>query len=455
MILYIKQHKILAVILVIVILGGGYYAYSKLNSGTTETRYVLAAVQKGTLVASVSGSGQVSASNQINIQPQASGRVIYIGVQNGQRVKAGTLLVELDTTDAEKAIRNAQVSLDNAKLSFEKLQQSSADPELIKENAFTSISNTFLDLPNIMAGANIIINGTTLSTSQSNIGVYHDFVDTRDQDTVSLFILSASNDFATAQNDYNAALPSFKNTSIYADSTTTFNLLNQTVNTTKAISQALKSEQNLLDYLNDYASNHTGQGSKVLPSLVGTYRSNLQTYIGQINGHISDLINIQNTIKNAPLDIRSQELSIQQQENNLLDAQQNLSDYYIRAPFDGIVAKINVVVGDTASSNIVTFISSKSMAAISLNEVDVAKVKIGQKATLTFDAIPDLTITGNVSQIDTIGTVTQGVVTYNVQIAFDTQDDRVKSGMSISAAIITDTKQDVLLVPNCRSKSSR
>lgn len=205
-----------------------------------------------------------------------------------------------------------------------------------------------MDLPNVIVGANTIINGSALSVSQSNVGVYHDFVDARDIDTVALFISSASNDFATAQNDYNAALITFKNTSIYADSTTTVNLLNQTADTAKAISQALKSEQNLLDYINDYASNHTGRGSKILPALIGTYRGNLQTYINQNNGHISDLINIQNTIKNTPLDVKSQKLSVQQQENALLDAQQNLSNYYIRAPFDGVVAKINVVVGDMA-----------------------------------------------------------------------------------------------------------
>ncbi|MDD5433706.1 MAG: hypothetical protein PHE77_03610, partial [Candidatus Pacebacteria bacterium] len=61
------------------------------------------------------------------------------------------------------------------------------------------------------------------------------------------------------------------------------------------------------------------------------------------------------------------------------------------------------------------------MAEISLNEVDVAKVKIGQRAIITFDAIDELEITGKVEDVDTIGTVSQGVVSYNVKIIFDTQ----------------------------------
>ncbi len=67
---------------------------------------------------------------------------------------------------------------------------------------------------------------------------------------------------------------------------------------------------------------------------------------------------------------------------------------------------------------------------------------------MTFDAIDGLELTGRVAEVDTIGTVTQGVVNYAVKVLFDTQDDRVRPGMSVSVAIITDSKQDVIIVPN-------
>jgi HlyD family secretion protein len=123
-------------------------------------------------------------------------------------------------------------------------------------------------------------------------------------------------------------------------------------------------------------------------------------------------------------------------------------------PFDGVLAKVSVKKLDTIGSgtSVATLITTQKVAEISLNEVDVSKVKVGQKATLTFDAIPDLTITGLVAEIDSIGTVSQGVVTYNVKITFDTQDDRIKPGMSISSSIITDVRQDVLVVANSAIK---
>ncbi len=121
-----------------------------------------------------------------------------------------------------------------------------------------------------------------------------------------------------------------------------------------------------------------------------------------------------------------------------------------------MIAELNVKKGDSISSGaaIATLITKQQIAEIALNEVDAARVKIGQKATLTFDAVDNLSITGEVAEIDTLGTVSQGVVSYNVKIAFDVQDERIKPSMSVSVDIITESKRDVLLVPTSAVKSS-
>ncbi len=137
----------------------------------------------------------------------------------------------------------------------------------------------------------------------------------------------------------------------------------------------------------------------------------------------------------------------------LTSAIDNYNNTIVRAPFDGKVATLTAQkgvqvggqVGDLTAA--VTLITAQKIATISLNEVDVAKIKLGQKATLTFDALPDLTIAGQVTQIDNIGTVTQGVVNYNIQVSFLSDTDEVKSGMSARAAIILDTRPDVLVAP--------
>src|SRR5262249_21360975 len=143
------------------------------------------------------------------------------------------------------------------------------------------------------------------------------------------------------------------------------------------------------------------------------------------------------------------QLSIQQQQNSLAQAQTALSDYTISAPIAGTIADLNLHVGDTVGSGTsgATLITSDQIADLSLNEVDAAKVQVGQNATLTFDAIPNLSLTGTVSDVSPLGTVSQGVVSYDIKIAFTTQDPRVKAGMTVNADIQTAVHSNILEVP--------
>ena len=223
------------------------------------------------------------------------------------------------------------------------------------------------------------------------------------------------------------------------------------------------------------------QHNFTIPSTLPTHQSALDSYTNTTNSHLLNTLAIKRTIEDSEgaitnadrtiaekneslvklkagadaLDIQSQELAIRQRENALLDAKEKLADYVVRAPFDGIIAKADVKKGDSVSSGsiLATLITRQKLAEISLNEVDVAKVNVGGKATLTFDAVPDLTITGQVAELDQVGTISQGVVTYMITIAFDTQDDRVKTAMSVSAAIVTEARPHALLVPNSAVKS--
>ncbi|MBI4778907.1 efflux RND transporter periplasmic adaptor subunit [Candidatus Falkowbacteria bacterium] len=285
----------------------------------------------------------------------------------------------------------------------------------------------------------------------------------------------------------------FKNASVYSAPQAVEDLLARTLTAAKAIAQAIKSENNYLTVWSDARSLRNWE----VYSKITTYKTSLTTYAGQANTASSNLLSAQTTIKTNkdaintannnlktltqnqpldlaaaenslkekqlsladlkagtdPLDIKSQELSLQQKRNALYDAQTALADYAIKAPFDGVMATVDVKVGDSASGAVATIMTKQRIAEISLNEVDVAKIKIGNKAALTFDALDGLDISGQVAEIDALGTVTQGVVTYNVKIVFDTQDSRVKSGMSVNAAIITDVKTDVLMAPNSAVKT--
>ncbi len=152
-------------------------------------------------------------------------------------------------------------------------------------------------------------------------------------------------------------------------------------------------------------------------------------------------------------------------EANLADyrnTQANASKRKVTAPISGTIIEINIKNGDdlskTSSNNntsapIIIGDLETLKALVEVNEVDISKISIGQKAMLKFDALDSLTVSGKVEKVDALGTVTQGVVTYNVTISFDTLDKRIKPQMSVSASIITDVKQDVLIVPSSAIKS--
>jgi RND family efflux transporter MFP subunit len=171
--------------------------------------------------------------------------------------------------------------------------------------------------------------------------------------------------------------------------------------------------------------------------------------------HALALASIGNSEGTDPFDLKLQKNIVAQKEAALADVSQALADYTVRAPFSGILASFDTRRGENVSSgaSLGTIITSQWIAELSLNEVDAVRIAIGKKATVTFDAIEDLTLTGDVAKIDTIGTVSQGVVSYTVKIAFDTQDSRVKPGMTVNAAIQTDEHQNVLVVPSSAIKT--
>lgn len=166
--------------------------------------------------------------------------------------------------------------------------------------------------------------------------------------------------------------------------------------------------------------------------------------------------NYNETIKGiSDLEKRSYQLSINQAKANLTSIQETMSKYIITAPFDGVISKMDLSVGDNVSSNtsIATIISNHSVAKLTFNEVDIAKIKEGQKADLTFDALEDIKLTGTVSDVDSTGTTSAGVVYYTVQIAFDSENESIKPGMSVTADIILENKENVLVVPNSAIKT--
>src|SRR5581483_11085934 len=91
---YIRAHKVISTVVGVVVIGVAWVIVGKLTATTGETRYMLGTVDRGTIVSSVTGTGQVSASTQIDLKPKASGDITYVPINDGQVVKKGALIAE-------------------------------------------------------------------------------------------------------------------------------------------------------------------------------------------------------------------------------------------------------------------------------------------------------------------------------------------------------------------------
>lgn len=151
------------------------------------------------------------------------------------------------------------------------------------------------------------------------------------------------------------------------------------------------------------------------------------------------------------LDQQIAQASVSQAEAALKQAELALDNTLLKAPFDGIVAQVNVVPGSAASAATpaLRLINRNPLHVdLRLSENDVAQVQLGQDVTLTIQSLGDWGTTGQVSFIAPAADNNNGLVTYAVRVSFADNEPRVKVGMTADLKIVTARKENVLLVPN-------
>lgn len=142
-----------------------------------------------------------------------------------------------------------------------------------------------------------------------------------------------------------------------------------------------------------------------------------------------------------------------------LSVYQATKDSIITSPTDGTVANLAYMIGDKVNASstdlgaqvtplFILADFSKASILTSVNETSIGKLHPDLPAQVTFDAIPNTTYTAHINRIDSVGTNTQGVITYNVYFNLDSFDSQVKTGMTANIMVESATHTNVLLVPN-------
>jgi len=415
-----KQQKTwIAVGVVLVVIIGAVVAFASLRAqgtgtGTStgtgtgaKTAYQTTTVQHGTLTSTVEGTGTVRSKLSAIVNWLNSGQVDQVNAKIGDQVKANTVLATLaqdsSLSSLQTALITAQenlaeltspVAIANAKLAITTAQNNVTTAQIALNNE-QYWQNTAL-IQNYYA--NYVIAKANLDKAQTAYDNAH----------VGAYINNANeaaayNNLYTAQQAYNTAHYYY---SLYSQAPTQTQQDQAKANLDLA-NATLKSAQTYLSALT---------GGTIPPDATG-----------------SDLLKLEQA-----------RLAVQ-------TAQENLDGANLTAPFDGTVTQSNAIPKAMVSAGTQAFrIDDLSNLVIDVQvvEVDINHVKLGQTATVTFDAIPNKTYTGKVVSTDLAGTSAQSSVSFNVNVQITDADAQVKPGMSANVTIITNKVENALLVPN-------
>ena len=120
-------------------------------------------------------------------------------------------------------------------------------------------------------------------------------------------------------------------------------------------------------------------------------------------------------------------------------AQVALAETELRAPFSGVVATLDLKIGEYVAPGApvahMADLSAQQIETTDLTELNVVRVRAGSPVTITFDALPDLELSGTVSRIRALGENKQGDITYVVTITPDRQDERLRWNMTAALSI--------------------
>ncbi len=143
-------------------------------------------------------------------------------------------------------------------------------------------------------------------------------------------------------------------------------------------------------------------------------------------------------------------LNVSDAKNQLSYANQQVSKMTVTAPIGGIITAVNNTNGDSVqqSKAVLTIVDTSSMKVkVAVDELDIEKIKQGQKAEVKFDAIKDKTYEGSVETIAQTGTTSNNVTTYDVVVAIK-DPSGIKLGMNANVNIQVESKDNALVIPS-------
>ena len=435
-----RKRKALALLLVVAIAGGVVIWRGRGQTASAATTYQEAAVERRSITNSLSSSGTLEPADSYTVNTLVSGEILSDTFEKGDQVEEGQLLYTIDSSNAASSQTQAQNSYSQAQTSYEQAVKA----KYPQADLSGTVSEVYVNEgDSVSAGTQLL---KIVADENIYIDFYFTYADSGDfyiGQTATVFI----DGFAGTLTGTVAAVSS-------SSAAVSTGVPLTTVRVRLANPGLVTSDYTASAVIGSYSS--YGQASiKVGASSVITAEASGK--VAGFNWLVGDTISSGDricTITGDSVDnqIESARISVSNASTSLENARDNLEDYSVTAPISGTVVTRNAKAGDnieggSGSTLCVIYDLSYLEMTMSIDELDISSVEVGQEVRITADAVEGKTYTGVVTEVSVAGTTSGGITTYPVTVRID-ETDGLLPGMNVDAEIVISSANDVLAIPS-------
>ncbi len=436
-----------------------------LKPSGTNASYEILAIEPREFVQEVSVTGKVVPAQKVDLGFEYSGRLARMDTSVGALVKKGQSLASLNNADYYAGLQKSQAAYasEQAKLADirkgnrpESIAIAQSDAEVAAQNVIQAKLDVVEQAKDSYAKADDAIKNKAVnvfSNPRGNNPELTFFVEGNASLRTSLQNQRIRvGEILTAWQLQNSKLNSNTLTDIQLreiteNGTLIQGFLNDLNTAVGSVNSSLSSSATFVQYRSD----------------ISTARTNVNAAVLAFGGSVTALKNAESALARAkqtlalqqsgstPEEIKAAEANAQSAAAGVSSAAASLSKTVIQAPFDGIVTRVQYKAGESVASAepVITLMSDASFEIETfVSENDVPKLRIGQKAKVTLDALGDAVVfEATVRQVDLSETIKDGVVTYRTRLQFDSRDERIKSGLTTNVVVETDRRPGIIKVP--------
>ncbi len=425
--------KVLYLIFFTILIFGAFFGYKKITA--KEEKHTEYKIVVGDIVQRVIVNGKTKAATSVNLGFEVSGKVASTSVKVGSHVEKGDVLVYLDDSELKAEVMRAKaiVAADQAILE-----------NLRKGATFEQVS----------------VSETELSNAESALSDAEKSLEDKVRDIISNTVDNLYSNPHTSTPQFNLPL---------ADSQLKDSLGTDRVHIELLLSQWSKdriddSLQQVTSFIEKIAKavNSQTPSANYPETTLATYRSSLSSARSTLISAKSSLTDARSSLAlakkklilvksgNTPEVIKAQVARVVQDQGQLQSIYSEMNKMVLKSPQTGLVTTQDAKVGQIVNPGrtLVTVISDSNMEIEGyVSEINIAKVKIGDPVSISFDAFPDNEYAGTVTYIEPSEVLIDGVVNYKVSIAFEKVYSELKSGLTARLTIVTDKKSKVISIP--------